>query len=417
MADWLVEPRDPAGYRSSSPLRYWNNLQVIDRYLKPGSWAITGPRKYLERLAGPGMGVVLSRDGTQVMSGQVTQYGETGDGNATITGWDDKTAFGSGPDDTKGRVTYPDPTKPITGQEIAEKVIAGIREDLILDLIYRNAGAGAVAGRVAPRLVVPTSLHRGGTVSITTKLDLAHVLVQQLAEQAGLNVEVIHEEPGGVPRLSVQVTPVLDVSPQVRFGPVGSGSAGVLGEEWTYTVYAPTMTTAVVGGTKPLPANYDGTEDTAADADMDADVQLRRYRVVTTTDPATLAWGRVAEGFVDASNTTVVAELDQAGRDALAETGERLEFSGVLADSPQVQYGREWLIGYRVGIDPRPGVAFSDIVREVQTTVQVQDGQQTEQVRAAVGWSRAAVAGTTTPGQQNLRYGWFRASEKLKVWG
>ena len=268
-----------------------------------------------------------------------------------------------------------------------------------------------------PRLWVPASAGRGGTTSLTTKLDLLHVVMQTLAEQAGLNLTVVQDESTGTPRLQVVITPTQDVSARVRFGPVGSGSGGVLGADWTYAEKAPSMTDVIVGGTKPIPANADGTEDSDADADMTSDVQLRQYRYVSDSSPESAAWVRRAEGFVDASNTTVPAELDQAGAAALADTTQRLEFSGTLFDNRAIKYGRDYLIGYRVGVDPLPGVALSDVVREVQTKVQVQQGQQTEQITAAIGWSLAAVAGTTTPQQQKLRYGLFRFAEKIKVWG
>lgn len=413
MADWLIEPRGP-DLRRQRPLRYWSKLTVNDRYLRVGSWAVEGPAKYLRPLYAAGMGVVLSRSGTQIMSGLVTQYGEDGSGNGTLIGWDDKVWLGGGPDDLAGRIVYPDHTRPITGQEQSTVTLTGPRETLVVQLIDRHAGPGALTDRRTPTLTLPASLGRGGTATVTAQLDLLHVLVGQLAETAALDVRVVHDEAAGAPRLLVVITPVQDVSARVRFGPASGGGPGVLGSDWQYTVYAPTATDAVVGGTKPLPANF--TDDDTADVADDSGVDLRQYRLVRDTTTGTAAWQRRAEKFVDSSATNGAAELDQAGADALAETLERREFSGTLTDNNIVQYGRDWLIGYKVGVTPSPGVEFADVVREVVTTVQQQQGQQTEQVQAAVGWQRATVAGTTTQTAQQVREG-FRRAYKIAVWG
>jgi hypothetical protein len=415
LADWLIEPRDPTLHRSLSPLTLWDQLIVSDRYLKVGSWAISGRVEQLRRLMAPGMGVVLSRDGVQVMSGQVRPgWKISGDGTATISGYDDKVWLGGGPDDAKGRIIYPDYTKPITAQELASVTFTGVREDLILALIDQHAGPSAQAARRVTGLALPASLHRGLSTKVTIQLDLLHQVVATLAEQAGLNVRVVHDESTGTPRLLVVITPVEDVSARVRFGPAGGGGPGVLGSDWSLEVVAPTMTDAIVGGTKPLPATF-GNEDDQAAGDSDPTVDLRRYRVVSDASPAAAAWGFRAEGFVDSSATNDDDELDQAGLDALAEAGERREFSGTLPDSESIKYGRDWFIGYKVGVTVE-GAEFADVVREVVTTVQARSGEQTEKVEAAVGWQRAAVRGTPAalPAERATR-GLYREEYRRKV--
>jgi hypothetical protein len=153
------------------------------------------------------------------------------------------------------------------------------------------------------------------------------------------------------------------------------------------------MTTAIVGGTQPPPQVFGDDPP----ADREPGVDLRRYRVVSDAG-GLAAWGRRIEGYVDASSTNVVAELDAAGAAALVEAAERREFSGTLVDTPDIRYGREWRAGYRVGITVA-GSEFSDVVREVVSTVANESGQQSEQVQAAVGWSQAS--SLTTPAQRS----------------
>jgi hypothetical protein len=401
VATWVVQPRSPDGHRLTA-LSLWNSLTVTDRFNAAGPFSISGPERQLRPLMAPGMGVVLSRGPAQIMSGQVTGWELSGDGNATVAGWDDRIWLGGGDADDRGRIVYPDYTKPIISQEVTKAEFTGVREDLIVNLINQNAGPAALLARRVPRLVVPASLHRGGTTKLTVQLDLLHKTIATLAEQASLNVRVVHDESTGTPRLLVVITPVQDVSARVRFGPVGQGGSGTLGDGWSLRVAGPTMTDAVVGGTKPLPQN--ATDDDLTNyEDPDSDVDLRQYRTVADGSGAAAAWGRRVEGFVDASGTNVPAELDQAGLDGIGEATERREFSGTLVDTPTVRYGRDWFIGYRVGVIAG-GSEFADVVREVVTTVQAQDGQQTERVEAAVGWSKAAVAGTAaaTPQVRSL---------------
>lgn len=413
MADWLIEPRNPAGATSLRPLRHWSDLQVTDRYLNPGPFSIGGPTKDLLSLMAPGMGVVLSRSGVQVMSGTVTDWSFGGDGNGVVTGWDDKVWLGGGVSDDKGRIIFPNYLLPITSQQVGSVTLTGVREDLIVNLINQHAGPSALVSRRVPRLAVPASLHRGGTTTITVQLDLLHKVIATLAEQAGLNVRVVHDESTGTPRLLVVITAVQDVSARVRFGPADQGGPGVLGSDWSLKVSSPSMTDAVVGGTKPLPANAN-TDDTSAVQD-NSGVDLRQYRVVSDVSSTAAAWIRRAEGFVDSSATNTAAELDQAGRDALNEATERREFSGTLTDNRTIRYGRDWFIGYKVGVTAGHA-EFADIVREVVTAVKVQQGQQVEQVQAAVGWSKAAVVGTAAALPSNrLALGFLAYTYKQKV--
>ena len=382
MADWLVEPRTYTGFRTEDPIALWSALTVVERLNRPGPWSLAGPATQLAPLMTPGMGVVLSRSGLPIMSGQVTSFNYTGDGNAQVSGWDDKMWLGGAPADDKGRIITPDPTKDITAQVTdTTPTYTSAREDLIVALVAYHAGPLALPARRVPRLRTPGYLGRGGTVVRTIKMELLHTVVQELAEAGQLIVNVVHTEDGSNRWLDLTITPQVDVSSTVRFGPASQGGAGVLGDDWSYTVSGPSMTAAIVGGTSPPPQVF-GDGDSQAD---DPGQDLRQYRQVTN---GLDAWGVRQEGFVDASSTNTAAELDQAGTDALADAAAKREVSASIVDTPDVGYGVDWRVGYRVGVTVA-GQEGSDVVREVSTTVQSQQGQQTEQISAAIGWSQA----------------------------
>lgn len=402
MSDWLIEPRNLAGVRAEDPISLWDRLNVVTRLNKPGPFTLAGPAAQLAPLMAPGMGVVLSRNGLYVSSGQVTAYTTTGDGNAQVTGWDDKLWLGGAPADDRGVVITPNAALPITGQTAQSVTRTGTRESLILGWISDHCGPTALAARRVPRLRVPASLSRGGTTAYTAKLDLLHVVYAALAEAGGLVVNVVHTEEGSARYLDVVITPQEDVSATVRFGPATEGGAGVLGDDWSYTVAGPSMTTAIVGGTAPPPQVF-------GDENPDP-VDLRQYRQVAA---AVGDWGMRIEGFVDASSTNTAAELDQAGLDALNEAVAKRDIQASIVDTPDVGYGVDWRVGSRVGVTVA-GVEGSDVVREVSTTVQAQQGQQTESVTAAIGWSQASVVTTTTQ-QQTLMN--MRRAYKIAVWG
>lgn len=413
MADWLVEPRTLTGYRTEDPVALWSQLVVVERLNKPGSWTLNGPAAQMAPLMTPGMGVVLSRSGTYIMSGQVSSYTYTGDGNAQVVGWDDKMWLGGAPADDKGRIITPDPTKDITAQVTDTTPPFTLpRENLIVTLVNSHAGPGALAIRRVPRLRMPSPGGRGGTVVRTIKLELLHAVVQELAEAGQLIVNVVHTEAGSARWLDLTITPQVDVSATVRFGPANQGGAGVLGDDWTYTVAGPSMTAAIVGGTSPPPQVF-GDGDSQAD---EPGQDLRLYRQVTN---AVGDWGVRQEGFVDASSTNTAAELDQAGTDALTDAAAKREVSASIVDTPDVGYGTDWRVGYRVGVTVA-GQEGSDVVREVSTTVQAQQGQQTEQISAAIGWSQATtLTGPAAVVTKIARLGLMgqRRAYKIAVWG
>jgi hypothetical protein len=371
-AEWLIEPRRPDGVRAADPVSRWAALTVVERYLLPGSWSVTGPVDALADLLTPGSGAVISRGGDQVMSAAATRIERHGDRTVTVSGVSDLALLAD-------RIVYPNPAQAITAQTVDYWTGTGPRETLILDLIDGNAGPGALSARRVPRLRLPTTAGRGGSTSVTARLDNLLTLAGQLAEAGGLTLEVAHVEDGDGPWLDLTIGVVQNRSTTVRFGPAEAGGPGRLTPDWSYAIAAPTVTRAVVAG--------GGTGS------------ARVFRERADTDAESL-WGRRVETVVDQRQTTTSAELNQAGDDALTAGAGPTQVSAAVLDTPDMGYRTSWRVGDLAAVELDSGITIVDIIREVTTTVTVQSGQSTETVQPTIGSPDASAL--TTPSQRAL---------------
>lgn len=365
---WMIQPRTDGLVRDFDPVRFWSQLTVVERHnvldVAPGTWQVTGLNEGMNGLLTPGNGVILFRNGQEIMSGPATSIAR-GATVSTVSGLSDS-------DLPNDRILYPDPTKAITAQTKAYDNRAGAAEDVLLGYLSANMGPTAIAGRRLIRLRIPTSGHRGSNVSITGRLNQMGATLADVAESGGLHYEIMHGEDDQGPFLGILIRTIVDRSADVRFGTAGSFTGGVIGEDWGYTLARPKVTNAIVAG---------GGELTD------------RIFVERRNAEAESLWGARIETLVDQRQTTDLAELQQAGDDALADGAEPVNVSFTITDSPDVQYRRDWFAGDIVGASV-DGNNFVAPVREVTTTVSRDGGAATENISAVVG-SRSASAWTT----------------------
>jgi hypothetical protein len=232
-------------------------------------------------------------------------------------------------------------------------------ETAILHYIAANAGPGAQASRRVPNLVVPTSQGRGGTVTITARLDNLGQLISDTAEAASLKVRVL--EQGG--QLVVTVDTVPDLRATARYGPADAGGPGLLAEGWTYTINRPDTTTSIAAG---------GGQGTS-----------RLFREHTDT-AATAAWGARIERIVNQEQTLVAAELDQAATDDLTAGAQPVSITATVLDSPDLRIGVDVPLGAYVTLN-LDGELVVDRLRRVTTTIQAASGTPTVTVDPVVG--------------------------------
>lgn len=381
MIRWEIHPRDADLGRTLDPISTWEELALVERYPDPHTWVLKGPASALSVFT-PGMGCILDRiDGDtteQVASGQVRvlersmevdeDTGQVVD-NMVIN-------FVSDRDDMFSRVAFPVPSKVLTTTPstftASHDVRTGAVETVLLQYIAQNLGPAApVANRRMASLVLPTTLGRGGTTTVSARMDNLGRLVSDLAEAGGLLVDVVHDESTGTPRLLLTVNAVTDRTSNVRFGPADTTATGTI-SAWSYKLEAPEMTRAVV-----FSAN-----------------ELEAREAAQFTDPAAeTLWARAREVLVDQRQTDDATEITRAGTEALEEgaTPVAVEFS--VMDGPDVAYRRDYFIGDRVGVEipGLPDEVSDNVVREVTTVVRPNEA---ERVSVVIGTPGATTKST-----------------------
>ncbi|MBF4603769.1 siphovirus ReqiPepy6 Gp37-like family protein [Curtobacterium sp. VKM Ac-2884] len=358
-AQWMIVPRRADLQRKYNPIVFWSKLVVIERHnvtgAKAGAWQVTGLNAGLSGLLTAGNGVILFRDGVKVMSGDIVSI-DRGAKESTVSGWSDTTCI----DD---RLVAPDPTKTWPTQAKDYDTRTGPAETVLLGFINANAGPGALASRRVAGLRIPASGGRGSTTTVKGRFGSVGAVVADAAESGGLHVDIVQDEDAAGPYLRPTVRTVTDRSANVRFGTAGSFTGAVIGSDWSYTLERPTITDAVVAG---------GGEG------------VYRVLVEKVDADAEATWSRKVEQLVDDSSTSDIDELGATGTDALADGANPVAVSFTITDQPDVRYRRDWRVGDRVGVNI-DGLDFSDVVREVTTTVEFQEGAPTEVINAVVG--------------------------------
>ncbi len=351
---WEIVPRDADLGRTLDPVTRWSSLDVVERYNIANTWVLSGPSSAL-RVFTPGMGCILDRDGDQITSGQVRSIYrrmETDDDGRVH----DLTTLGfiSDLDELGSRRAFPQPSKVLTPTPskftAAHDVRNGPIETVLLAYIAQNLGPAApVANRRQTKLVLPDSLGRGGTTTVSARMDDLARLVHDLGEAGRLRVDVQHDESTGTPRLLLLVSEVPDVSADVRFGFGESPATGTIAS-WSYKLEAPELTRAIVFSAGELEAR-----DAAQFVDAEAEA----------------LWGRAREGLVDQRQTDDVAEITRAGTEALAEGATPVTVEFTVADGPDIKARRDYDVGYKVGVElpDLPEEVSDNVVRELATEV------------------------------------------------
>ena len=379
MVTWDILPRNNDLTRLYDPISRWTKLQLVERYNRPAEWAVEGPASQLVWFPQDG-GCVLLRDGEQIASGLVSAIRRWGqhEGGSMVERM--RVSFTADLSRLGCRIVYPDPAhavvNAVTQYPTAYDTRTGTVEDLVLGYARSNIGDLALTDRREPRLRLPASLARGGTTTVTARLDNLGVLMQTLADAGGLRLGTVHVEPG--PWVDLTIQAVADLSADIRFGSVDSAAVGIV-SDWSWELGRPTATRAIVGGAGELAARS----------------FLRR-----TDSSAESHWGTVAEHMQDATSTSDGVEMAREGDKALAEGANPFEVQFTPVLGPDLEYRRDVNVGDIVGYD-LPGFApGTEKVRQVTTTVEVRSGEPTERIEVVVGTPEA---GLTRPQKQTAR--------------
>jgi hypothetical protein len=378
---WEIHPRNADLSRTLDPVSTWEQLDLVERYADPTTWVLKGPASALSVFT-PGMGCILDKiDGdvsTQVSSGQVRVIERAMEVDEDTGQVIDNMVLGfvSDRDDVFSRLAFPVPSKVLTTTPstftASHDVRTGAVETVLLQYIAQNLGPAApVANRRLSALVLPTTLGRGGTTTVSARMDNLGRLVADLAEAGGLLVDVAHDESTGTPRLLLTVAAVTDRSANVRFGPAGTTATGSI-SSWSYKLEAPELTRAVVFSANELEAR-EATQfsDSAAES----------------------LWARSRELLVDQRQTDDADEITRAGTEALEEGATPVTVEFTVMDGPDVVYRRDYFVGDKVGVEipGLPDEVSDNVVREVTTVVRPGEA---DQVSVVIGSPGAATKST-----------------------
>lgn len=309
----------------------FQSATVISRYNDVGTWELVLPAdtdaaRVLTSSARPRL--LIRARGVVWESGPVLRASrassEEGD-LLTLTGVDDLVWL-------RRRIVHPQPgsaAPPYSTSAYDSRT--GPASQVLAGYVDRNAGPSATPLRQVPGLSVPVPAPFGPTVSMDGRYQGLLDFVQSAARAARVGVRV------------------RDLVFEV-FQPAGSAVFSVdLGTlaAWEATSEAPELNYAYLAG---------GGEGTAR--------LIREY-----ADAASISvWGR-SETFRDRRDTTDVADLDQAGAEALAEGARPPVVAMQVLDTAAQQFLRDWNVGdtatVRVG-----STTITDVIAEAMVELQ-----------------------------------------------
>jgi hypothetical protein len=322
-----VEVRDP-DYKRVGQLAEYNlpGAQFRLRFNNVGGWSLRVPADDAlgDLLRTPGYGVVVTGpQGDVIFSGptlsaQLTQTPDDPKGVWVIEGADDTIVL-------QERLAYPDPaTADVTAQAFSHDRRTGVAETVMKAYVDANAGPGAPVSRQVAGLTVATDEGRGPVVTNAARFTRLQDLLFGIAESAvlGYDVKQVNDD------LVFDVFEPVDRSNFVRFDVEND-----LLRSAQYGYVAPQVTRVIVAG-----------QGEAIDR-----LFIERSNVDSTG--AETVWGRRIEQFADARQSVDVVELEQAGDEALADTGKTVVSVGVTpTDDVQMRFGFDWNLGDVVSV-------------------------------------------------------------------
>lgn len=280
-----------------------------------------GEAAYIE-MAGPienvKLGYEAGRDGT--------------DGYGLVT-----VQFADDPANLAYRLVYPNPAQASTAQSVTKYTITATNaEDAARALVNLNAGPGALTARKYPELAL--GVDSGVGTSVSTSFIRAVTLTDALREVLRLG--------GNLGMRTYQ------------------GDDNVV----RFEVYAPRDLTATVwysrdlGNVRSLEFEHAAPSATVAIVGDDQAGVARVVKERSNTAALAAGWRR-KEVWVDGRSAANATELEQAGDEALADTGPTARVNVVAIETPMQRYRTHVRIFDRVSVEVFDGYVVEDVIR------------------------------------------------------
>jgi hypothetical protein len=322
--DWQTPLGEIDTYNAATIVQRFNEVSTFQLQLP----ADTPAARILTSSARPRILAVDERTGQVFQSGPVIRFERSSSDQGEqleVFGVDDLVWL-------RRRIVHPQPGSAAPPYSTTEDdTRTGAASVVLAGYVDRNAGPGAVPARQVPGLTVPVPAAFGPTITLSGRYQNLLEFLRPAATAAGVGLRVRN--------LAFSV-----FQPAARA--VFSIDLGTLAG-WLSTAEAPDTNYVYVGG---------GGEGVA--------------RLITEySDPATQpTWGR-SETFRDRRDTTVVAELDQSGAEALAEGARPPGVQLEVLDTDSQQFIRDWNVGDRATVRIG-GVTITDVISEATISLE-----------------------------------------------
>jgi hypothetical protein len=320
LQDITVEVRDKALARRGIIRPEELVLELTDNFNNLGSWklSLASEHPLCDTLRTPGSGIIVTGPSDVLLSGPMvsSEFASTPtdpDGTVSFTGVSDTVCLADA-------LAFPQPSNADgASQTEAHDVRSGHVETVMHAYVNANIGPLAPAARRKAGLVMGTDLARGPIITQSARFPVLGNLLTEIALLGQLGFRVVQRGSSLVFETYAITDRTAFVRLDVRNGTLSGQKVGIS---------PPGVTRAIVAGQGDLTdrqfLQVDNAESIAAEAE----------------------WGRRIEQFVDQRNTNDWTELQQAGDEALVDSGfTAINVQVVPMEDSQARFGKEWGLG------------------------------------------------------------------------
>lgn len=375
---WRIEVRD-ANLARVGELDDYQSLDLLLKFNDVSTWALKVARtnRLAYELTQPGAGIIVSRNGVAVLSGEWDKQNHRKDVDAnemTLSGVDDT-------DWLNQRNAHPQPLSlappySTTAEDVRTQVASNVMRQFVGVNIAQDGGTPAIPSRIRAGLTRLTDPAYGPIITGRGRWQNLLVLLQELAVQGAVDgipvgFRVVQVDAG----LQYQGYVPVDRTASVVFSEGLGNLAG-----FTYDRTRPKATYWYVGGAG------EGTART----------------IYEHADSTALAqWGRREGAFVDARSAGAAGELQQAGIKSADDDGETHALSVTPIDTDRLAFGVHYGLGDRVTavldvLGPDSAGISGDVISDVLRECRIKITPDESSVTPAIGTEGARAA---TPGQ------------------
>ncbi|MEV5330865.1 siphovirus ReqiPepy6 Gp37-like family protein [Streptomyces werraensis] len=325
LEDITVEVRDKSLTRRGLVRPEELDMELNETFNNVGEWKLTlaAENPLATILRQPGSGIIVTGPNDVIMSGPMVtpEFAATQEdpgGTITFTGVSDTIALADA-------LAFPDPTNPNgASQTKAHDVRQGNAEDVMHSFVMANIGPTAPAERRKARLIDGASQGRGPAVIKSARFPVLGNLLAELALLGSLGFRVVQRGSN----LVFETYQIVDRTRLIRLDVANGTLAGQ-----RVAISPPGVTRAIVAG--------------------QGEMVKRQFLQVQTAQSlaAEADWGRRIEKFIDQRNTDKWDELQQAGDEAMEESGfTAVNVQVVPMDDSAMRFGHDWYLGDKVSV-------------------------------------------------------------------